>query len=74
MKFQQLMESYGLIKQEKRMFYPRDFNLTKDFLKALTKELEVQEKAGITPEKFAHKLNRALQWHISDYSERKKQK
>ena len=66
-KFQQLMENYGLLKQEKRLFYPRNFNLSERFLSALKEELKLQEKAGIAPDKFAHKLNRALQFHIDEH-------
>ena len=66
-KFQQLMESYGMIKQEKRLFYPRNFNLSEKFLKALRDELAMQEKAGVVPEKFSQKLNRALQFHIAEH-------
>lgn len=61
------MESYGILKQEKRMFYPRNFNLSERFLNALKAELAMQQKAGIEPEKFAQKLNRALQFHIGEY-------
>lgn len=61
------MESYGLLKQEKRIFYPRNFNLSERFLAALREELKQQEKAGIAPDKFAHKLNRALQFHIDEH-------
>jgi hypothetical protein len=67
MDFETLLESYGMIRQEKRMFYPRNFSLSEKFLKALKDELILQEKAGITPEKFAHKLNRALQFHIDEH-------
>jgi len=67
MKFQELMEQYGMIKKEQRMFYPKNFNLSEGFLKALKAEIALQEKAGITPEKFSHKLNRALQFHISEH-------
>ena len=49
------------------MFYPKNFNLTEGFLKALKAEIALQEKAGITPEKFSHKLNRALQFHIDEH-------
>jgi hypothetical protein len=66
-KFQQLMESYGLLRQEKRIFYPRNFNLSERFLAVLREELKHQEKAGISPEKFASKLNRALQFHIDEH-------
>jgi len=67
MKFQELMEQYGMIKKEQRMFYPKNFNLSEGFLKALKAEIALQEKAGIDANKFAHKLNRALQFHISEH-------
>lgn len=66
MKFQELMEQYGMIKREQRMFYPKNFSLSERFLKALKEEMQVQEKAGIDKKKFAQKLNRALQFHIGD--------
>ena len=67
MKFQDLIESYGMIRQEKRLFYPRNFKLSERFVSALKEELMKQEKAGITPEKFSHKLNRALEFYIKEY-------
>ena len=66
MKFQELMEQYGMIKREQRLFYPKNFNLSKRFLSALREELALQEKAGIDKKKFAQKLNRALQFHINE--------
>lgn len=66
MKFQELMEQYGMIKREQRMFYPKNFSLSERFLKALKEEMRLQEKAGIDKKKFAQKLNRALQFHIGD--------
>ena len=67
MTFEKLMEQYGMIKQEKRLFYPKNFNLSEGFLKALKAEIALQEKAGIDSKKFAHKLNRALQFHIYEH-------
>jgi hypothetical protein len=67
MKFQDLMESYGMIRQEKRLFYPRNFNLSEKFVSALKEELMKQEKTGIAPEKFSHKLNRALEFYIKEH-------
>ena len=66
MKFQELMEQYGMIKKEQRMFYPKNFNLSERFLKALKEEIALQEKSGTDKKKFAQKLNRALQFHIDD--------
>ena len=64
MKFQELMEQYGMIKKEQRMFYPKNFNLSKSFIEALKREIKLQERAGIDKKQFANKLNRALQFHI----------
>jgi hypothetical protein len=66
MKFQELMEQYGMLKKEQRLFYPRNFNLSETFIKALKEEIKKQEKAGIDKKKFAQKLNRALQFHIEE--------
>ena len=66
MKFQELMEQYGMLKKEQRLFYPRNFNLSETFIKALKEEIRIQEKAGINKKKFAQKLNRALQFHIEE--------
>ncbi len=60
------MEQYGMLKKEQRLFYPRNFNLSETFIKALKEEIRIQEKAGIDKKKFAQKLNRALQFHIEE--------
>jgi hypothetical protein len=65
--FQQLLEQYGMLEKKQRMFYPKNFNLSEGFLKALKEEIALQEKEGIPPEKFSHKLNRALQFHIDEH-------
>ena len=67
MKFQELCEQYGMLKREQRMFYPKNFNLSEKFISALKEEIALQEKAGINANKFAHKLNRALQFHIDEH-------
>lgn len=64
MNFQELLEHYGMIKREQRLFYPKNFNLSERFIEALKDEMALQEKAGINKRKFANKLNRALQFHI----------
>lgn len=55
-----------MIKKEQRMFYPKNFNLSERFLKALKEEIRLQEKAGTDKKRFAQKLNRALQFHIDE--------
>jgi len=56
-----------MLKREQRMFYPKNFNLSEKFISALKEEIALQEKAGIDANKFAHKLNRALQFHIDEH-------
>lgn len=67
MKFQELLEQYGMLTKQQRLFYPRNFTLSIEFIRALKKELESQTSAGMDPDMFAKKLNRALQFYIADY-------
>jgi len=67
MKFQELMEQYGMLTRQQRLFYPRNFTLSNEFTKALKKELDAQVKAGMDPDMFVKKLNRALQFYVADY-------
>ena len=67
MKFQELMEQYGMLTKQQRLFYPRNFTLSTEFIRALKKELDTQVKAGMDPDVFAKKLNKALQFYIADY-------
>jgi hypothetical protein len=69
--FQDLLEQYNMIKKEQRMFYPKNFNLSESFLKALRAEIKLQEKHGIDAKKFASKLNRALQFHVDEHNKSK---
>jgi hypothetical protein len=66
-KFQQLLESYGMLTTQQRLFYPRNFNLSPEFIASLKKEMARQSKIGIEPDLFARKLNKALQFYIADY-------
>ncbi len=71
MKFQELLESYGMMTKQQRLFYPRNFKLSEEFIQALKKEMALQGKAGLEPEAFAAKLNKALQFYIADYKKTK---
>ena len=62
--FQHLLEQYGMIKKEQRMFYPKNFNLSESFVKALKEEMALHEKSGIEKKKFLRKLTRALPFHV----------
>jgi hypothetical protein len=67
MKFQELMEQYGMLTKQQRLFYPRNFTLSSEFTKALKKELESQVAADVDLDVFARKLNKALQFYIADH-------
>lgn len=67
MKFQELMEQYGMLTKQQRLFYPRNFTLSPEFTKALKKELESQVAADVDLDVFARKLNKALQFYIADH-------
>jgi len=67
MKFQELLEQYGMLTKQQRLFYPRNFTLSVEFIRALKKELDAQVTAGMDPDTFAKKLNKALQFYIADY-------
>lgn len=67
MKFQELLEQYGMLTKQQRLFYPRNFTLSVEFIRALKKELDTQAAAGMDPDTFAKKLNKALQFYIADY-------
>lgn len=71
MKFQQLLEAYGMMTKQQRLFYPRNFKLSEQFIQALKKEMVLQGKAGLEPEQFAKKLNKALEFYIADYKKMK---
>lgn len=71
-KFQSLLESFGMLTREQRMFYPRNFNLSPEFVKALKKEIATLDRAGLPAEKFVVKLNKALQFYVSEYNKTKK--
>jgi hypothetical protein len=73
-KFQQLLEQYGMLTRQQRLFYPRNFKLSDTFIAALKKEIDMQTKAGMDPDEFVRKLNKALQFYIQDYKTLRKAK
>lgn len=74
MKFQAMLESYGMLNIQQRTFYPKNLKLSPEFIAVLKKEINVQNKAGIKPDEFAKKLNRALHFFISEYKKINKAK
>lgn len=72
MKFQQLLEEYNMLTRQQRLFYPRNFKLSEKFIFALKQEMNTQDEAGISPDEFARKLLKALQFYVADYKKIKK--
>ena len=59
------MESFGSIVLKKRMFYPRNFNLSDDFTKSLKKEIQRLKKEGIQENKIIEKLGKCIRFYCN---------
>lgn len=59
------MENFGSIVLKKRMFYPRNFNLSEDFTKNLKKEIQRLKKEGISESKIIEKLAKCIRFHCN---------
>jgi len=73
-KFEELCEGFGVIKQTKRIMYPRQISLSENFLKALkdeyyrlTLEEDTEKPVSNRPQKFI----KALQFHVRDLEQNK---
>jgi len=68
--FEEMCESFGVLKSTKRVMYPRQIKLSEEFLKALKNEwfkskLE-EEVSGPVKNKPA-KFLKAMQFHVADF-------
>lgn len=64
-KIESLSENYKSIKYTKREFYPKNFNLSEDFVNAFRKEYRRLIDEGLEPKKALIKLNKALLFHTN---------
>lgn len=48
------------------MYYPRNFTLSQDFLKAFKKEVQRLKAENVSEKDIVRKLNRALNFHVKD--------
>jgi hypothetical protein len=62
-KYEELTESFKSIVYKKREFYPKNFNLSEEFVKAFRSEYKRLLDEGIEPKKALIKLNKALLFH-----------
>lgn len=59
------MENFSSIVLKKRMFYPRNFNLSDDFTKTLKKEIQRLKKEGISESKIIEKLGKCIRFYCN---------
>ena len=62
-KFEELTESFKSILYKKREFYPKNFNLSEEFVNSFRKEYKRLIDEGMEPKKALLKLNKALLFH-----------
>jgi 3-methyladenine DNA glycosylase AlkC len=72
MKFDELCEGFGVIKQTKRILYPKQIQLSEEFLQALRNEYyrmkleeDLEQPVKDRPQKFL----KALQFHLTSLEE-----
>ena len=73
-KFDELCESFGIIKTTKRIMYPRQIKLSEEFLQALKDEyyrLTLDEDDEKPVKNRPQKFVKALQFHIADLERNK---
>lgn len=65
-KTKQLLEGYGSIKVTSRLFYPRNFSLSDEFIQAFKREYARLRGLGIDDKRILGKLTKALHFHSRD--------
>ena len=65
-KYQNLLEGlnnpFSSIVKKQRYFYPRNFELSKEFVTAFSKEFQRLKQAGGSTSDILKKVNKALMW------------
>lgn len=57
------MEGFGSILLKKRMFYPRNFQLSDNFTKSLKTEIQRLKKEGVSDSKIIEKLGKCIRFY-----------
>lgn len=65
-KAKQILEGYGSIKVTSRLFYPRNFSLSDEFIQAFRREYARLRGLGIDDKRILGKLTKALHFHSRD--------
>jgi len=58
-----ILENYGSIKTVTRLFYPRNFNLSPEFVQAFKREYTRLKSMNIDDKRIIQKIAKALHFH-----------
>lgn len=61
-----ILEGYGSILTKSRMFYPRNFALSAEFLSAYKKEVARLKAENVSDKDIVRKITKALHFHLKD--------
>jgi hypothetical protein len=61
-----LLENYGSILTKSRMFYPRNFALSKEFINTFKKEVARLKAENVSEKDIIKKVTKALYFHVKD--------
>lgn len=59
-----ILEGYGSILTKSRMFYPRNFNLSSEFINAFKKEVSRLKAEKVSDRDILRKITKALHFHL----------
>lgn len=62
----QLKENFTPIKTVKRSFYPRNFQLSEEFVQSFKREYKRLVDEGVNPNKALSRITKALLFHVRD--------
>jgi hypothetical protein len=65
-KYNELLENYSSIRTVNRIFYPRNFALSDEFVVAFKKEFCRLKELGLDEKHIIIKINKALHFHCKD--------
>ena len=63
-KFDKILESFAPIRTSSRLFYPRKFALSEDFIKAFKIEHARLSKEGENPKTLIDRIMKASRFHL----------
>jgi hypothetical protein len=59
-----ILENYSSIITKSRMFYPRNFNLSSEFINSFKKEVKRLKAENVADKDILRKITKALHFHL----------